>query len=101
MRAGDEYYTPLFVLENAGGEVYNGPVVSMGASIKQLQQYCDGIPADKEAEARKVVHDSVVAICPDDSGIGGTVTLKLVPGFSFARPVLYLRCGALAAAACD
>lgn len=89
--AGDESYSPLFVLENAGGEVYNGPIVSMGATIEELQQYCDGIPKDKEEAARKVVHDSVVSICPDDSGIGGTVTLKLVPGFSFARPVLYLR----------
>lgn len=52
--AGDEYYSPYFVLENAGGNVYNGPIVSMGASIEELQQYCDGIPPEKEREARKV-----------------------------------------------
>lgn len=51
---GDEYYSPYFVLENAGGHVYNGPIVSMGASIEELQQYCDGIPPEKEEAARKV-----------------------------------------------
>ena len=38
-----------------------------------------------------LVHDSVVSICPgDETGEPGTVTLELVPGFSFGRPVLYL-----------
>lgn len=32
------------------------------------------------------VHDDVVRFCPEE----GTVTLSLVPGFSFAKPVLYL-----------
>lgn len=52
--AGDEYYSPYFVLENAGGNVYNGPIVSMGATIEELQEYCDGIPPEKEEAARKV-----------------------------------------------
>jgi hypothetical protein len=95
MRAGDADYSPLFVLENAGGEVYNAPIVSSGAAIQQLQKYCNGIPSGQEKEARKYVHDKVMAICPDDSGRGGTVTLKLTPGFSFARPVLYLRYAAI------
>ena len=80
------------MLENGGGEVYNAPIVSSGASLAQLQKYCDGIDEGARAEASKYVHDKVMAICPDDSGIGGTVTLELIPGFSFARPVLYLRC---------
>jgi hypothetical protein len=31
----------------------------------------------------------VTSICPE--GNGGNVTLKLTPGFSFGKPVLYLR----------
>jgi hypothetical protein len=95
--AGDADYSPLFVVENGGGEVYNGPIVASGASLKELRQYCDGIPNSKMAAARKVMHDKIASICPDDSSRGGTVTLELTPGFSFARPVLYLRCASPAA----
>lgn len=72
--------------------MYNAPIVASGATTEQLQAYCDGIDDDARAEARKYVHDRVLAICPNEEGVGGTVTLALTPGFSFARPVLYLRC---------
>jgi hypothetical protein len=89
---GDADYSPLFVLTNAGGHVYNGPIVASGASVEMLREFCDGIPEGRKAEAFRVVHDKVVSICPNANGLGGTVTLRLTPGFSFARPVLYLRC---------
>mmetsp|Transcript_21794 Transcript_21794/g.24324 ORF Transcript_21794/g.24324 Transcript_21794/m.24324 type:complete len:427 (-) Transcript_21794:55-1335(-) len=88
---GDKYYTPLVLIENAGMETYNAPVVAGDVDAAVLRQYCDGIPAEKLQEARRYVHDDVVAICPDDDNpLFGLVTLRLVPGFSFARPVLYL-----------
>jgi len=35
------------------------------------------------------VHDRIAKICPDGNG-GGTVTIKLTPIYSFARPSLYM-----------
>ena len=90
MHAGDESYSPLLFLSNAGAHVYNAPIVASGATADELSEYCDGIPDGKKAAARRVLHDKVMAICPDESGLGGTVTLSLTPGWSFARPVLYL-----------
>lgn len=77
---GDEFYTPLFQLQNGGGAViYNGPVLAFGASADQLNAMCEGNPD------YSIVHDKVTAICPRD----GTVTLKLTLGYSFAKPVWY------------
>ena len=76
---GDAEYSPLVYIENAGGHVYNAPVIAMGASAEDLN-FCDG-GADYS-----ILHDKVASICPEE----GTVTLTLTPGFSFARPVLYL-----------
>ena len=47
-----------------------------------------GLPEDEAglAQAREILHDRVVAICPREQ----TITLKLVPGHSFARPILYI-----------
>lgn len=84
------YYSPLVMIENAGGHIYNAPTVSSGASEEQLALYCDGISSEEEEAARAVLHDSVVAICPGDDGEPGTVTMELVLGFSFGRPVFYL-----------
>ncbi len=77
---GDEFYSPLVRILNAGNHVYNAPTVASDASEEELNEMCDG------NVDHAVVHDSVTAICPRD----GTVTLALVPGFSFAKPVLYL-----------
>jgi hypothetical protein len=77
---GDKDYTPLVRIENAGNHIYNAPAVAFDVSAKQLNSFCNG-----NADYR-LVHDKVVKICPEQ----GTVTIKLTPGFSFARPVLYL-----------
>jgi len=77
---GDAAYSPLVVIENAGGHVYNAPMMAFNVTAAQLDAFCDGDPD------YSLVHDKVVAICPAE----GTVTLALTPGFSFGRPVLYL-----------
>ena len=43
-------------------------------------EFCEG------GVDHSIVHDSVTAVCPEEQ----TVTLELQPGFSFAKPVLYL-----------
>ena len=76
---GDKNYSPLVVIDNAGEHVYNAPVVAFDASADEIS-FCNGSPD------YNLVHDKVVRICPEE----GTVTIELTPGFSFARPVLYL-----------
>ena len=85
---GQNGYSPITCVRNLG-ECYNAPVIADRIQTSEsLNKYCDGLPTDAAglAAARRVLHDRVVAICPRD----GTVTLTLVPGHSFARPVLYL-----------
>ncbi|CAA0102090.1 Uncharacterised protein [BD1-7 clade bacterium] len=86
----DGYYSPLVQIQNAGGHVYNAPMVAFGVDDDALAPYCDGISAAEEEQARTILHDSVVSICPGDDGEPGTVTLEMVNGFSFGRPVQYL-----------
>jgi hypothetical protein len=76
---GDKDYSPLVRVQNAGNAIYNAPVVAFDVDTSQID-FCDGNPD------YSLVHDKVVAICPEE----GTVTLALTAGFSFARPVLYL-----------
>ena len=76
---GDKDYSPLVLVENAGGQIYNAPIVAFGVDASQIN-FCEG-NADYS-----LVHDKIVSICPSE----GTVTIKLTSGFSFARPVLYL-----------
>lgn len=77
---GDENYSPLVRVENAGNTIYNAPIVAFNVDAEALNLFCEG-NAD-----HSVVHDKVISICPQE----GTVTLSLTNGFSFARPVLYL-----------
>ncbi len=77
---GDENYSPLVRVENAGGFIYNAPIVAFNVGEDRLNAFCHGYPD------YSLVHDKVVSICPRE----GTVTLELTSGFSFARPVLYL-----------
>ncbi len=77
---GDAEYTPLMTLANAGNHVYNAPIVAFDVDLEEIDN-CDGTAPDYS-----MVHDKVVRICAEDR----TVTLRLTPGFSFARPVLYL-----------
>ncbi|MCB1875936.1 MAG: hypothetical protein KDH88_08180 [Chromatiales bacterium] len=76
---GDELYSPLVKIRNAGNHIYNAPMVAFNVDEDALD-FCDG------GVNHSVVHDKVVRICPRD----GTVTLSLTAGFSFAKPVLYL-----------
>lgn len=78
---GQSNYSPLVRIENAGGHIYNAPIVAVGPAAA-FASGCTG-PADAAQ-----VHDSVVSICPEPDD--RTVTLELVPGFSFGRPVFYL-----------
>ncbi len=77
---GDDEYTPLVTITNAGGHVYNAPILAFGAEAEELQEFCEGEPDNA------VVHDRVLSICPDEA----TVTLQSVAGFSFGRPVMYI-----------
>ncbi|ASJ72679.1 hypothetical protein [Granulosicoccus antarcticus] len=86
----DGFYSPLVMISNAGNHVYNAPMVAFNETPERLSEYCDGISEEESAWAHQALHDSVVAICPGESGEPGTVTLELVNGFSFGRPVLYL-----------
>ncbi|MGE0698557.1 MAG: hypothetical protein AB7O57_05630, partial [Hyphomicrobiaceae bacterium] len=76
---GDAQYSPLVKIENAGGHIYNAPVVAFDVAPAALNAFCKGSPD------HRVVHDRVVAICPET----GKVTLSLATGFSAGRPVLY------------
>lgn len=78
---GDANYSPLVRLTNAGGHIYNAPIIAFNVSKDQIN-FCDGKNVD-----HKLVHDKVVKICPTD--MGGTVTLALVEGLSFGKPILY------------
>jgi hypothetical protein len=77
---GDADYSPLMKLVNAGGYVYNAPMVAYNVDAEALNAFCEG-NAD-----HSITHDKVVRICPRE----GTVTLEMTLGFSFARPVWYL-----------
>lgn len=76
---GDNDYSPLVLVENSGGHIYNAPIVAFGVDASEIN-FCEGNPD------YSLVHDKVVRICPSE----GTVTIGLTSGFSFARPVLYL-----------
>ena len=82
---GDAAYSPLVRIENAGGHVYNAPIIAFDVSAETLNAFCDG-GAD-----HSIVHDKVVSICPEE----GVVTLTLFSGLSFARPVLYISTDAM------
>jgi hypothetical protein len=77
---GDNDYSPLVKILNAGQHIYNAPIVAYNVSADTLNQFCNGNPN------YSLVHDKVVKICPRTE----TVTLKLTAGFSFGRPVFYL-----------
>ncbi len=79
---GDANYTPLVRIENAGNHIYNAPVVAFGVDAGQIN-FCNG-----NVDYSRV-HDRVVKICPEGAN-GGTVTLKMSPIFSFARPTAYI-----------
>jgi hypothetical protein len=73
---GDKDYSPLVDLE---GIIYDAPIVAFDVPAAAINFPNGNVDYTK-------VHDEVVAIDP----IGRTVTLQLVNGFSFGRPVWYL-----------
>ena len=77
---GDNDYSPLVKISNAGNHIYNAPIVAYNVSAEMLNQFCDGNPDYSR------VHQKVLKICPRDK----TVTMLLTTGFSFAKPVLYV-----------
>ncbi len=73
---GDEFYSPLIRL---GNQIYNAPVVAFGVESGAINFPNGSVDYTK-------VHDEVLAIDP----IEMTVTLQLVNGFSFGRPLWYI-----------
>jgi hypothetical protein len=76
---GDSYYSPYVQITNAGGVIYNAPMVAFGVDASQINFPNGHVDYSK-------VHDQVVAIDPSNM----TVTLNLINGFSFGRPVWYI-----------
>ncbi len=75
---GDDNYSPLAHVENAGGQTYNAPVIAQGVNADELEMAGNDMDYS-------IVHDKVVGISAKE----GTVTLDLTNGFSFGRPILY------------
>ncbi len=76
---GDSNYSPYVSITNAGGVIYNAPIVAFGVDASKINFPNGHVDYSK-------VHDQVVAIDPYNM----TVTLNLINGFSFGRPVWYL-----------
>jgi hypothetical protein len=76
---GDKDYSTFVQIVNAAGVIYNAPIVAFGANAVDISFPNGNVDYSK-------VHDQVVAIDP----VNMTVTLNLINGFSFGRPVWYL-----------
>jgi hypothetical protein len=76
---GDANYSPYVQITNAGGVIYNAPMIAFGVDAGQIEFPDGNVDYSK-------VNDQVVAIDP----VNMTVTLNLINGFSFGRPVWYL-----------
>jgi hypothetical protein len=75
---GDAQYSPLVRVLNAGGVIYNAPIIAAGTQ--------DEINFPNGNPDYRVVHDQVLAIDTTKE----TVTLQLINGFSFGRPLWYV-----------
>jgi hypothetical protein len=73
---GDADYSPLV---RAGDIVYDAPIIAAAVEDAQIN-FPDGHPD------YGLVHDQVIAIDP----VKRTVTLSLINGYSFGKPVLYI-----------
>jgi hypothetical protein len=76
---GDANYSPFVRIANAANVIYNAPMVAFDVDASQISFPKGNVDYSK-------VHDQVVAIDPANM----TVTLNLINGFSFGRPVWYL-----------
>jgi hypothetical protein len=76
---GDANYSPFVRVLNAGGIFYNAPIVAYGVEANEISFPNGNVDHSK-------VHDQVLAIDP----VNQTVTLQLINGFSFGRPLWYI-----------
>jgi hypothetical protein len=76
---GDKDYGPLVQIVNGGNVIYNAPIVAFDMKASDISFPNGNVDYSK-------VHDQVVAIDP----VNMTVTLNLINGFSFGKPVWYL-----------
>ena len=76
---GDADYGPFVSITNAGGVIYNAPMIAFDVDASQINFPNGNVDYSK-------LNDQVVAIDPSNM----TVTLNLINGFSFGRPVWYL-----------
>ena len=76
---GDKNYSPFVTITNAGNVVYNAPMIAYNVDASEINFPNGNVDYSK-------VHDAVAAI----DTVNMTVTLNLVNGFSFGRPVWYI-----------
>jgi hypothetical protein len=76
---GDKDYSPFVQIVNAGGVIYNAPIVAFGVNASDISFPNGNVDYSK-------VHDQVIAIDPAKM----TVTINLINGFSFGKPVWYM-----------
>jgi hypothetical protein len=76
---GDANYSPYVQIVNAANVIYNAPMVAFDVDASEIDFPNGNVDYSK-------VHDEVVAIDP----VNMTVTLNLINGFSFGRPVWYI-----------
>jgi hypothetical protein len=76
---GDADYSPFVRIVNAANVTYNAPMVAFDVDASQINFPNGHVDYSK-------VHDQVMAIDP----VNMTVTLNLINGFSFGRPVWYI-----------
>ncbi|HEV2728446.1 MAG TPA: hypothetical protein VGV15_00310 [Terriglobales bacterium] len=76
---GDANYGPLVRIVNAGDVIYNASMVAFAVDAAEINFPNGNVDYSK-------VHDEVVAIDP----VNMTVTINLINGFSFGRPVWYM-----------
>jgi hypothetical protein len=76
---GDKDYSPFVQIVNAAGVIYNAPIVAFDVNASDISFPNGSVDYTK-------VHDQVVAIDP----VNMTVTINLINGFSFGKPVWYM-----------
>lgn len=76
---GDKNYSPLVRVRNGQGIIYNAPIISFGTEEAEINFPNGNVDYSK-------VHDQVLAI----DTAAQTVTLRLINGFSFGRPLWYI-----------
>lgn len=76
---GDKNYSPLVKVLNDGGMIFDASIVAFDVNANEIEFPNGNVDYSK-------VHDQVVAIDPANM----TVTVNVINGFSFGRPVWYL-----------